>query len=268
MLNISKISIIFNWKPDILFCLACTSVRRTCVRLWSSSFPEAATLSHNQITRDQNFPRAPDSITFSDSSGSLRSALTALYGLFPAFVFRLSCCCVHVRAPILICCCLSPKCHAWVYPCFSPGLSLFWPTDPGSEPGQSNHLFMEPGIGTGRDWVSWLRVVDHQSLMSLKAESTILGRLYWAISADFDKESSLYGKWKKRVTNIYLCVSEASSGSGMGSVNTLHLVNNSLQHNSILYLSLGLQITLLDQNIMVPFPSGGWWMAFIHQDPT
>ena len=43
-------------------------------------------------------------------------------------------------------------------------------------------------------------------------------------------------------------------------VTTLHLVNNPLQHDLIWCLSLGLQITLADGTITVPFPSGGWWM--------
>ena len=65
-----------------------------------------------------------------------------------------------------------------------------------------------------------------------------------------------------------MCVRETSSGSSMVRVTTLHLVNDPLQHDLIWWLSLGLQITLADWTITVPFPSGGWWMAIIHQDPT
>lgn len=61
MLNINKISIISNGKPDILSCLACASVRRACVWLWSSEFPEAAAISDNRITLIKTFQGCPHS---------------------------------------------------------------------------------------------------------------------------------------------------------------------------------------------------------------
>lgn len=70
-----------------------------------------------------------------------------------------------------------PPFSAWVYPWFSPELTLFWRTGSYTnvEPGKSNHHFRELGLGIGRDWIR-LRAVDPSSLIALKAESTISGR--------------------------------------------------------------------------------------------
>lgn len=70
--NINKISIIFSWKPGILFCLTCTLVTRTCACLRSSSFPEAVTVSHNWVTYDWNL--SGKDFTFRENSDSFSSS--------------------------------------------------------------------------------------------------------------------------------------------------------------------------------------------------
>lgn len=86
------ISIIFNWKSDVLFGFAWASVRRTCANrafkcpiLWSSySFPQ---WDHTWLKSFKAIP--PHTITFRKNSGSPRNAFKTAYSLFPAFVFSL-----------------------------------------------------------------------------------------------------------------------------------------------------------------------------------
>lgn len=102
MLNINKISIISNGKPDVLSCLACASVRRACVWLGSSAIPKQLLSPTIRSLLIKTFQGCPCPTLSENIQASL--VIQAPYSLFPASVFSLNCPGVHTHLPALFCC--------------------------------------------------------------------------------------------------------------------------------------------------------------------